>query len=63
MGAGWRPRLGAPHAPGMSWRAGGYLATKNKGEPLSAAPLGSIIGAGEEIRTLDPLVGNEMLYH
>lgn len=21
------------------------------------------LGAGEEIRTLDPLVGNEMLYH
>gem|GEM_PF-5806819 len=24
---------------------------------------GSKIGAGKEIRTLDPLVGNEMLYH
>lgn len=52
----------------VTWRKGtsGRLAAPAKG-PKRKRPghldRGWNSGAGEEIRTLDPLVGNEMLYH
>lgn len=36
---------------------------ENKKAPRLSAGTFKEYGAGEEIRTLDPLVGNEMLYH